>query len=126
MVEEQEIDLKDVVVPKYQFAPLKPGEEKLAPVQRQVLKTMEVTENFTVYSVFQHLAKMDKAIADKQAEIDGLVNMKEAYMKEMSVIEDQLGITDLEDEFRILQAEEIRKEEEAKKSEVVAPDASVN
>lgn len=97
---------KDIVVPKYQFAPLTEEESKLPPIQRQVFKTMEITESFTVYSVFQHLAKMDKAITDKQAEIDGLVDMKKAYMAEMAVIENQLGINDLEHEFSLLQIKE--------------------
>lgn len=99
----------DVVVPKYQFAPLTDEESKLPPVQRQVFKTMEITESFTVYSVFQHLAKMDKAIADKQAEIDGLEDMKKAYMAEMAVIENQLGIEDLEQEFNKIQSAEAEK-----------------
>jgi hypothetical protein len=103
----------DVVVPKYQFAPLTEEDKKLPPIQRQVFKTMEITESFTVYSVFQHLAKMEKAIADKQAEIDGLEEMKKAYMAEMAVIEGQLGIHDLEHEFALVQLAEA----EAKKLE---------
>ncbi len=107
----------DIVVPKYKFAPLTEEEKKLPPVQRQVFKTMEITESFTVYSVFQHLAKMDKAIEDKQKEIEGLISMKENYMNEMAVIEKQLGITDLENEFNMIRLKEIQ-EEEKKKLEV--------
>lgn len=91
------------VEPKYVFAA--DADENLPPVKRKVLKTMETTEEFTVYSVFEYLAKMDKAISDKIAEVDGLKNMREAYMKELSVIERQLDIEDLEDEFRKVEAE---------------------
>lgn len=97
---------QDIIVPKYQLADIE-SERGLPPVKRTVFKTMEITETFTVYSVFQHLARMEKAIQDKQAEIDGLESMKKAYMYEVAIIEKQLGISDMEDEFARLKVEEV-------------------
>jgi hypothetical protein len=128
---EKKIKHLDIVVPKYAFAPITEEEKNLPPVQRKVFKTMEVTESFTVYDVFKHLAKMDRAIADKEAEIASLEEMKKSYMEEMIIIEKQLGIEDLEQEFRFIRAAEAEAEEKAKKDAAeikpeIAPEAEEN
>ncbi len=94
----------DLIVPKYKLAE-KEEEKDFSPVKKTIFKTMEVTENFTLYSVLEYIAKLDKAIADKEAEAGGLKNMKEAYLKELEVIEKQLGMSNLEDEYRKVAAE---------------------
>lgn len=108
MIDEKNETVKhlDIIIPKYQLS-TKEEESELSPVLKTIFKTMEVTESFTLYSVLEYLAKMDKSIADKQAEIDGLVNMKEAYLKEMKVIEDQLGLKNLEQEYIKTAAEKV-------------------
>lgn len=103
----------DIIIPKYKLAE-KEEEKDLSPVKKTIFKTMEVTETFTLYSVLEYLAKLDKAIGDKKAEMEGLENMKEAYIKELKVIEDQLGIENLEDEYRKAAAEAATKAEEEK------------
>lgn len=113
---------QDIVIPKYSF---KEGEEEISPVKRTIFKTMEVTETFNMYDVMKYLAAMDKSIADKQAEIDGLLAMKEAYIKEMSVVEEQLDVTNIEEEFQKAVAEENEKnapEETTKDAEEIKED----
>jgi len=94
----------DIVIPKYQFDP-SDGED-ISPVKRKILKTMEITETFTFWDVLKYIASMDKAIADKEAELKGLVEMKAAYMKELPLIEEQLNISNIEEEFQKVLAEE--------------------
>ncbi len=96
--------MEDKIVPVYKFQDLKEG-ESTNPMLRSISKTMETTETFTMKNVFEYMAKIKKAINDKQGEIDGLNTMLEAYMKEISVVESQLGIQDLEAEFIKLEAE---------------------
>lgn len=85
--------------PEYKFIE-EEGQEELSPIKRKIAKTMEVTETFNVYDAMSYVGKIDKAIADKQAEIDGLVSMKEAYEKELKLIEDKLGVQKLEEEYQ--------------------------
>ena len=85
------------IVPVYSFAP---DQEGVEPMKRKILKTMEVTETFTAYEVLQYIAKMDKAIEDKEAEIQGLKNMREAYIKEMAVVEEQTSVNSLQEDYQ--------------------------
>ena len=87
------------ITPKYTFTEVE-GSEELSPVQRLISKTMEVTENFTMFDALSYVAKMEKAKVDKNAEIDGLNEMISAYEKEIKIIEDQLGVSELETRFQ--------------------------
>jgi len=108
------------IEPKYEFAKYEEGVEVPAqPIKRNIAKTMEVTEMFTVYDAMVYLSKVDKAIADKQAEIDGLVAMKEAYEKELKVVEKALDVQKSEDEYQKELAESFATPVDAEAVEVV-------
>lgn len=105
------------VVPKYSFAE---GQENITPAKRVINKTMEVTETFTFWDVLKYVAKMDKAIEDKKSELEGLITMKEAYIKEMNLMDEKLGVTIMDADYQKQAAEEIQKElaeEQARKDE---------
>lgn len=105
---------EEVKVPTYELLPLEigKGKEDVSPIHRQIAKTMEVTETFNVYETMVYLAKMKKAITDKEAEITGIQSMIEAYEKELMVIESQLGIQGMEELFQKEYAENLAKENE--------------
>jgi hypothetical protein len=101
-----------VIEPKYAFGEyadmeLIPGE----PLKKKVTKTMEITETFTIFDVMQYIAKLKKGIEDKDAEKQGLVNMLEAYEKELALIEKNLGVMDLQKKWEKEQAETLSAEE---------------
>lgn len=93
---------KNLNTPKYEFTDPK---QEGNPVMKTISKTMVTTETFTMYDVLKHVAKMRKAIFDKRTEADGLENMLNEYLKEMAIVEETLGIDDLEKEFTKLEAE---------------------
>jgi len=95
------------VVPVYEFAP---EQENVEPIKRKIRKTMEVTEEFSAWDVLQYMANMDKQINTKQAELDGLKNMKEQFLKEMVHVEEQTGVTALQEEYQEKVANDIGKE----------------
>lgn len=98
---------EEVKSPVYAFADVPEGViVPASPIKKQISKKMEVTENFTIYDVMSYLAKMEKAISDKEAELEGLVNMKKAYESELKLIEDVLGVQKLEEEYQKSLAEE--------------------
>lgn len=87
--------------PTYKFAEvpegtLIPG----SPLKKQIAKTMEITETFTIFDVMQYIAKLKKAIEDKEAEKEGLVAMLKAYEEELSIVEESLNIKELEEKFQ--------------------------
>ena len=91
--------MKNAKVPIYKFVSAE-GEEVLPPIRRKIAKTMEVTEEFNLYSVYQHLGKMKKAISDREAEIKALEVEKGRYELELKIIEKALRVTDLEESFQ--------------------------
>ena len=104
---------EEIKKPKYKFSEypegvLIPGQ----PIKKNISKTMEVTEEFNVYDTMVYLAKMQKAIEDKEAEIEGLKAMKKAYEDELKLIEDELGIQKAQEEWEQVEAERIQKESE--------------
>ena len=105
--------MEELKVPKYEFTDVEEGVEGVSPIRRTISKTMEVTEMFSVFDCLQYLAKMEKAIADKEAEIEGLKNMKEAYEKELKLIEDAIGVQKMEEEYQKELAENIQPDTEA-------------
>lgn len=98
-----------LVKPKYQFVE-EEGVDQITPVKRKIAKTMEVTETFNVFETMEYLAKMDKAIADKEAEVEGLKKMKEAYQAELDLIESELGVQKLDVEYQREFAEKLSAE----------------
>ena len=94
-------------VPTYAFAEVPEGTiNPIEPIKKPIAKTMVVTENFNIFDVMTYLAKMEKGITDKEAELDGLRNMKIAYEKELKVIEDALGVQKMQEEYQKKVAEE--------------------
>lgn len=102
--------MTDKIIPTYKFKEVEG--EVLTPIKRTIQKTMEVTEEFNVFEALQYRAKLIKAIADKQAEIEGLESMVKAYDEEIALIEESLGVQDLEVEY---QKEIAEKNEESAK-----------
>lgn len=107
--------MTDKIIPTYKFKEVEG--EVVAPIKRTIQKTMEVTEEFNIFDALQYRAKLLKAIADKNAEIDGLNSMVKAYDEEIAIIEEALGVQDLEVEYQkeiALKNEESEKERQAK------------
>lgn len=103
---------ENIKVPEYKFDDYKDLElVPIQPIKKRIAKTMEVTETFNVYDVIAHIVKMDKAIQDKEAEVEGLKSMKKAYEDELQIIEKALGVQKMEEEYQIKLAEEAQKED---------------
>jgi len=98
------------VVPKYAWIEAKEG-EVVTPIRRQIAKTMEVTELFTYYDALAYVMKMEKAVADKQAEIQGLEAMIKAYRDELEIVEKELSVTELEEKYNLELHEKLKREE---------------
>lgn len=114
-------EVLEAVEPTYEFKDLE-GEADISPIKRTIAKTMLVTETFNVYDAISYIIKMDKAISDKEAEIEGLKNMKEAYEKELKLIERELGVQKEEEEYQKALAEKQvdEKDEDSRRDSEVA------
>lgn len=98
---------EDKIVPKFTFGEYADGElQPIEPLKKKISKTMEVTENFTLLDVLQYVAKIRKAIEDKEAELMGLEAMLKAYEEEIDILEESLGIQKMQDEYEKEVAEE--------------------
>lgn len=112
--------------PVYKFVE-EEGVEDITPIRRKIAKTMEVTENFNYYDTLAYVAKMEKAVKEKEAEIEGLNSMIKAYKEEIELIEQELGIVELEEKWNLDLHEKLKAEEAAKlaaESEVVAEEVA--
>jgi len=106
------------IKPVYKFSDKAVEQVDLQPSKRELSKTMEVTETFTYYDALAYCMKMEKAIADKEAEIAGLQAMIDAYRKELVSIDNELGITKADElyhsklhaELKAKEVEEVTKE----------------
>lgn len=110
--------MTDKIIPVYKFKEVEG--EVLTPIRRTIQKTMEVTEEFNVFEALQYRAKLIKAIADKQAEIDGLQSMVKAYDEEIAIIEKALGVQDLEVEYQKELAEKNAESEKERQAKIEA------
>ena len=93
-------------------------------VKKNIAKTMEITEMFNMFDVMSYIAKMDKGIADKEAELEGLKSMKLAYEEELEIIEKELGIKKKQAEWEKNQAEKLAaqpKDETAEEALIPTP-----
>lgn len=111
--------------PKYEYV-IEDGIEDITPIKRKIAKTMEITETFTYYDALAYCMKMEKAVEDKKAEIEGLESMIKAYRDEIEIIEKELGVTEMEREWNIelqkkLQAEEASKDVSEEVKEIESP-----
>lgn len=100
--------------PVYAFTPAKEGTEDIQPSKREMSKTMEVTETFTYYDALAYCMKIEKAIEDKEKEIEGLMSMRDAYRKELTLIEEEFDIVKADEEFHANQQKKLQAEEAAK------------
>ena len=106
---------EEIIEPKYSFAEVPEGTiNPVSPIKKLISKTMEVTENFTMFDVMSYMAKLDKGIKDKEAELEGLYAMKRAYEEELILIEETLGVQKAEEEYQKEVAENLSKDEEDK------------
>lgn len=90
------------------------GVNDIPPIRRKITKTMEVTESFNYYDTLAYVMKMEKAVADKKAEIDGMESMIKAYKEELELIESKLGVTEEERVWNLELHEKLKKEAEEK------------
>lgn len=110
--------MDEIKKPKYEFVN-EEGDSEVQPSKRKINKTMEVTESFTMYDVLAYTMKMEKAIEDKETELEGLKSMLEAYQKEIAFIEKELGVTKMDEKFHKELHEKLAKEEAEKVDSVV-------
>lgn len=110
--------MTDKIIPTYKFKEVE-GEVG-TPIKRTIQKTMEVTEEFNVFEALQYRAKLVKAIADKNAEIEGLESMVKAYDEEIALIEESLGVQDLEVEYQKEIAEKNAESEKERQAKIEA------
>lgn len=101
--------------PKYEYV-IEDGIEDITPIKRKIAKTMEITETFTYYDALAYCMKMEKAVEDKKAEIEGLESMIKAYRDEIEIIEKELGVTEMEREWNIELQKKLQEEEANKES----------
>ena len=99
--------------PKYTWVE-EEGMDDIPPSKRKIAKTMEITETFNYYDALQYCMKMEKAVTDKKAEIEGLESMIKAYKEEIELIERELAVTKMDEEWNVnlhnkLVAEELDK-----------------
>lgn len=97
------------IVPTYKF--VEEEGEAVSPIKKKIAKTMQVTETFTVFEAIQYVAKMKKAVEEKQAEIDGLNSMIKAYEDELEIIENELSVQAMETDYQKEIAENINTQE---------------
>lgn len=111
--------------PKYEFV-VEEGVEDVAPIRRKINKTMEVTESFNYYDTLAYVMKMEKAVADKEAEIEGMKSMIKAYKDEIELIEEKLGLTEMERVWNLELHEKLVAETKEKEEEVIIEDEKEN
>ena len=92
--------MTEIIKPTYKFAELKEGEEVKTPAKRLIAKTSTVTEHFDMHSTLEYMAKMDKEIESKLAEVEGLKKMKEAFQTEIDYIELELGVLEMDKDYQ--------------------------
>lgn len=91
---------EEIIKPTYTFVEPKEGEEVKTPAKRIIAKTSTVTEHFDIHSTLEYMAKMEKEIESKLAEVEGLRTMKAAFQTEMDYIESQLGVLEMDKKFQ--------------------------
>ena len=110
--------MTDKIIPTYKFKEVEG--EALTPIKRTIQKTMEVTEEFNIFEALQYRAKLLKAIAEKNAEIEGLNIMVKAYDEEIALIEESLGVQNLEVEYQKEIAEKNEESEKERQAKIEA------
>lgn len=93
-------------IPVFTFDPKLDETEETPPIRRQIGKTMSITENFTLYDVFKYVGQVDKKIKEFRDGIEALEAQRKNYMDEVALIEQQLGVSDLEAQYQKVKAEE--------------------
>ena len=101
------------ITPKYEWVK-EEGADSLSPSKRKIAKTMEITETFTYYDALAYCMKMEKAVEDKKAEIQGLESMIKAYREEIELIEQALDVTKADETYNRQLHEKLKAEAEAK------------
>lgn len=109
--------MTEIIKPTYKFVEPAEGEEVKTPAKRIIAKTSFVTEHFDVHSTLEYMARMEKEIGELEAKISGLKTMKEAYQKELDLIENELGVLAMDADYQKEIAEKNQKETEEKLKE---------
>ena len=100
------------IKPKYKFVE-EEGAEDITPIKIKIDMTMEVTERLTYYYALADCMKMEKAVEDKKAEIEGIESMIKAYKEEIELIEEALDVTEEDRVWNIALHEKLKAEEAA-------------
>lgn len=108
--------MSEMKQPKYNWVE-EEGVDDVTPIRRKISKTMEITESFTFYDTLAYVMKMEKAVEDKQKEIEGLQSMIKAYRDEIELIEKELNVTEIEETWNKELHEKLKKEAEEKVEE---------
>jgi len=109
-------NMSEMKQPKYNWVE-EEGVDDVTPIRRKISKTMEITESFTFYDTLAYVMKMEKAVEDKQKEIEGLQSMIKAYRDEIELIEKELNVTEIEETWNKELHEKLKKEAEEKVEE---------
>lgn len=88
------------IKPTYKFVAVE-GMESVSPIKRTIAKTMVTTENFNIFETMTYIARMKKAITDKEAEIAGIKSMIDAYEDELKFVEESLGVQSAEEDYQV-------------------------
>jgi hypothetical protein len=105
--------------PRYEWVE-EEGMDDVTPSKRKIAKTMEITETFNFYDTLKYVMKMEKAVEDKKAEIAGMESMIKAYRDEIELIEKNMAVTKMDEEWNLALHEKLKAEAEeqnAKKEE---------
>jgi hypothetical protein len=100
MITAEQMKEMELQVPKYEFVEPEADAPAVSPIKRQIAKIQETASTFTLYDVYRTIGQLDKLIADKQVEIKGHEDMKELFEAELALIENQLKVTDLENQYK--------------------------
>lgn len=102
--------LENLAQPTYEFV-VEEGSEDITPVQRKIAKTMKVTETFKYYDALKYVMQLEKAVIDKQDEINGLKSMIKAYRDEIALIDKLLNVDKMDRAWNLEKHRKLKQEE---------------
>lgn len=101
MITAEQMHEMELKAPKYEFVEPEADAPKVSPIKQQIAKIQETAQTFTLYDVYRTIGQLDKRIADKKAEIEADEKLKALFEAEIKLIEEALGVTDLEKQYQV-------------------------
>ncbi len=74
--------------------------QKLSPIKRPMAKVQKAHAEFTPYQAYQMIGKLEGFIAKRNEENEADQNKIDLFKAELAIIEKQLGIPKLEEQFK--------------------------